>query len=124
MVGLLGCALGRCSTSLSAIVFAALLSVPIYAAEAEEELMDLDLNLNAMGMSSVHHTHIGGEWMVGYQFMTMGMNGNRDGTSRVSTGDVLSAFPVAPTAMDMNVHMVSLMYAATDRLAAMVMCRT
>ncbi len=67
------------------------------------------------------HTHLEGEWMLGYQFMSMGMNGNRDGTRDLSDGDVLNDFPVAPTSMTMQMHMPMLMYAPSDDLTLMAM---
>ena len=51
-----------------------------------EELMELDvLSVSVLGT----HTHLAGEWMIGYRLMFMRMQGNRDGTSRQSSGDVL-----------------------------------
>ncbi len=47
------------------------------------------------------HTHLEDERMLGYQFMIMDMNGNRDGTRNLSVGDVLNDFMVAPTSMTM-----------------------
>ncbi len=67
------------------------------------------------------HTHLEGEWMLGYQFMSMGMNGNRDGTRDLSDGDVLNDFLVAPTKMTMQMHMPMLMYAPSDDLTLMAM---
>ncbi len=43
------------------------------------------------------HTHLEDEWMLGYQFMSMGMNGNRDGTRGLSDGDVLNDFTESAT---------------------------
>ncbi|MBW2445256.1 MAG: transporter [Deltaproteobacteria bacterium] len=67
------------------------------------------------------HNHGAGEFMLSYRFMFMSMKGNRDGTERVSTADVLTEFPVSPTAMDMEMHMFGLMWAPTDRLTLMAM---
>ncbi len=68
-----------------------------------EELMKLDiLPINVLGT----HTHLAGEWMIGYKFMFMRMDGNRDGTDRKTVSDVLQDFPVAPTEMTMAMHMV------------------
>ena len=61
------------------------------------------------------HTHDAGEWMVSYRYMRMRMNGNRDGDDRVSATSVLRDFPVAPTRMDMEMHMFGLMVAPIDR---------
>jgi len=67
------------------------------------------------------HTHKTGEWMFSYRVMHMEMDGNRDGTSRISTSQVHSQFPVAPTNMDMEMHMLGAMYAPNDNLTLSVM---
>lgn len=85
------------------------------------QILELDLKLNAMGITGIHHTHIGGEWMVGYKFMSMHMDGNRDGTDRMSETEVLSQFMVTPTEMDMEMHMLDLMWAPNDDWTYMVM---
>ncbi len=83
-----------------------------------EELMEVEVvPINILGT----HTHLEGEWMIGYQFKSMRMNGNRDGTSSVGKADVLRDFPVAPTDMSMEMHMAMLMYAPTDDLTLMAM---
>ena len=83
-----------------------------------QELMDLDvLFVNVLGT----HTHLAGEWMIGYKLMFMRMDGNRDGTERISDDEVLEDFPVTPTNMDMAMHMVEVMYAPSDDLTLMVM---
>ena len=66
-----------------------------------EELMELDvLFVNVLGT----HTHLAGEWMIGYKFKLMRMEGNRDGTNRRTAGEVLQDFPVTPTEMNMAMH--------------------
>ena len=67
------------------------------------------------------HTHLGGEWMIGYKTMPMRMSGNRDGTTRRSVEDVLGQYMVAPTSMRMEMHMVDVMYAPHDTLTLMAM---
>jgi hypothetical protein len=68
------------------------------------------------------HMHDAGEGMLSYRFMFMDMDGNRNGSSRVSDGDVLRRFPVAPTSMTTQVHMAGAMWAPIQRvtLAAML----
>ena len=83
-----------------------------------EELMELDvLSVSVLGT----HTHLAGEWMIGYRFMFMRMQGNRDGTSRQSSGDVLQNFPVTPTEMNMAMHMFEVMYVPSRDLTLMAM---
>jgi len=67
------------------------------------------------------HTHPAGEWMLSYRYMYMDMDGNRDGSSRKGTGDVLRDYMVAPSEMTMVMHMLGLMYAPTDDLTLMAM---
>ena len=83
-----------------------------------EELMELDvLSVSVLGT----HTHLAGDWMIGYRFMFMRMQGNRDGTSRQSSGDVLQNFPVTPTEMNMAMHMFEVMYSPSSDLTLMAM---
>jgi len=83
-----------------------------------EELAHTEIvPLNVLGS----HTHFQGEWMVGYNFMFMDMRGNLDGTRDVSVSEVLQKYPVAHTAMSMQMHMFELMYAPTERLTLMAM---
>ena len=59
--------------------------------------------------------------MFSYRAMHMEMDGNRDGTDRLSTSEVLSQFMVAPKKMDMEMHMLGAMFAPTDDLALSIM---
>lgn len=82
----------------------------------------LDFELSALAISSIHHTHEKGEWMVGYRYKFMSMKGNRDGTDGISADDVLaSGFMATPLSMDMHMHMIHVMYAPTDSLTVMAM---
>ncbi len=67
------------------------------------------------------HMHKKGEWMLSYRYMFMNMNGNRDGTDRLGTDAVNADFPVAPFDMDMEMHMLGLMWAPSDRVTVMGM---
>ena len=68
------------------------------------------------------HTHKQGEWMTSYRYSYMHMDGNRDGTNRMSSAAVISSgFMVAPLEMDMHMHMFGLMYGATDNLTLTAM---
>jgi hypothetical protein len=59
--------------------------------------------------------------MVGLDYMFMHMNGNRSRSTRLSRGKVLEDYMVAPLRMDMQMAMLSVMYAPSDRVTAMVM---
>jgi hypothetical protein len=83
-----------------------------------EELFDTKIvATNVLGT----HTHFTGEWMIGYSYMSMDMRGNRSGTLAVTDSDVLQDFMVAPTLMEMETHMLMVMYGVSDRLTLMVM---
>lgn len=105
-----------------ALVAGAWVGLPL-AAQADthpHEAGDRAITHGPIGVMG-EHNHAAGEWMLSYRFMFMSMKGNRDGTERVSTSDVLAEFAVSPTAMDMEMHMFGVMYAPTDRLTLMVM---
>jgi len=67
------------------------------------------------------HLHKEGELMLSYRYMFMDMDGNRDGSRSVSTADVLEDFPVTPTDMDMEMHMLGAMFAPNDKVTLMAM---
>ncbi len=83
-----------------------------------DDLLKLEVTLvNVLGT----HTHLEDEWMIGYQFKTMKMDGNRSGTQDLSVAEVHSPFAVAPLEMTMDMHMPMVMYAPTDHLTFMAM---
>ncbi|GMQ75438.1 MAG: hypothetical protein BMS9Abin01_0688 [Gammaproteobacteria bacterium] len=59
--------------------------------------------------------------MPSLQYMRMRMNDNRDGTTDVSTAEVLSQYPVAPLNMDVDMLMAGLMYGISDDISVMAM---
>lgn len=67
------------------------------------------------------HVHAAGEFMLSYRYMRMEMSGNRDGATTQSTDEALLQFPVTPTKMDMEMHMLGGMWAPHDRVTLMVM---
>lgn len=67
------------------------------------------------------HVHEAGEFMFSYRFMYMNMDGNRTDTDAVSQADVLQDFMVTPVSMPMQMHMVGMMYAPSDRVTLMGM---
>lgn len=71
------------------------------------------------------HTHGAGEFMLSYRLMLMDMGGLRDGTEGLDPTTVVdpdgSNFMVAPTNMQMQMHMLGLMYAPTSSLTLMAM---
>lgn len=67
------------------------------------------------------HLHPKGGLMVSYRHMNMFMNGNRDGSELINDNEVYNDYMVAPQEMGMEMHMLGLMYAPSDRLTIMVM---
>ena len=68
------------------------------------------------------HTHTAGEVMVSYRYMFMDMEGMRDGTTDLSSQQLFGrGFPVAPTSMTMDMHMLGFMFAPTDEVTLFAM---
>lgn len=67
------------------------------------------------------HTHAAGETMFSYRYMSMDMDGLRDGSRGVSEQSVLEEFMVTPTDMRMDMHMFGAMFAPSDRITLMLM---
>lgn len=68
------------------------------------------------------HTHDAGEFMLSYRFMTMAMDGHRRGTQSLSAEDVFGlGYDIAASDMSMDMHMIGMMHAPTDKLTLMAM---
>lgn len=86
------------------------------------------------------HAHKAGEFMFGYRYQHMGMNGNLMGTESMTPAQIVTSVPnrfggmsgmagmsmggklrSAPLNMDMDMHMFEAMYAPTDWVTLMVM---
>ena len=81
------------------------------------------------------HRHKTGELMISYRFMSMEMDGSRDGTNSLTPEEIATTTPnrfantpgqpptlrVVPTDMQMDMHMVGAMYGLTDRVTLMGM---
>ena len=67
------------------------------------------------------HGHKAGEMMLAYRFMAMEMRGLQSGTDAVEIADVLKDFMMAPTAMDMRMHMFGVIFAPHDKITLMGM---
>jgi hypothetical protein len=65
--------------------------------------------------------HGPGEVMLSYRYMRMRMNGSRDRTERESSASVLRDFPVTPTEMDVEGHVVGVMWAPHRRVTLLAM---
>lgn len=88
----------------------------------EGDIASLSLgDLLEQRFASPHHQHAEGEWMVGYGYRFMRMSGMRDGLRALSRDDVLADFPVTPTSMSAQIHMMTIMFAPRDWLTLMAM---
>ncbi|MCA9398793.1 MAG: hypothetical protein KC618_03505 [Candidatus Omnitrophica bacterium] len=67
------------------------------------------------------HTHKAGEFMTSYRYMRMDMPQNYSGSKKLSVAQVHDQFIVSPVDMQMDMHMLGMMYAPTDELTMMLM---
>ena len=81
------------------------------------------------------HMHGKGEWMFSYRFMTMNMQGNLKNSSAIDPDTIVTTEPnrffgmpgmpptlrIVPLDMTMDMHMLGLMYAPSDKLTLMFM---
>lgn len=67
------------------------------------------------------HEHPKGIWKFSYRYMSMMMDGNLSGTTKVDDNFVFNKYLMSPQNMRMDMHMVMAMYGITNRLSAMVM---
>ena len=84
-----------------------------------EQLSNLDIvQPNVLG----GHTHPSGEIMFGYGYMHMHMSGIYQGTREISPAEAFAdGFPTVHTKMEMDMHMLDVMYAPTEQLTLMAM---
>lgn len=78
----------------------------------------------------VHHTHSQGSWMFEFRTMRMTMDNLIQGDNEIASDSILQpgapnpsagTFPMTPTSMTMDMHMLMAMYGFTDKITAMVM---
>jgi len=67
------------------------------------------------------HLHEIGGLMVSFRYMSMNMDGNKSGTDVINDSDIYNNFLVAPQNMTMDMYMIGLMYAPSDKLTLMAM---
>jgi len=67
------------------------------------------------------HYHKKGEFMFSYRFMPMWMEDNLQSNDDISNEAIYQDFMVAPQKMNMNMHMLGLMYAPSNRVTLMAM---
>ncbi len=67
------------------------------------------------------HYHKKGEFMTSYRYMPMWMEGSLSSSDDVSNATIFQNFMVAPQKMRMDMHMLGVMYATSDKLTLMIM---
>ena len=67
------------------------------------------------------HYHKKNELMASYRYMPMSMNGTLKTTDDISEEIIHQNFMVAPQKMDMDMHMLGIMYAPSDYITLMLM---
>lgn len=86
-------------------------------------------NLSAASRPDAHapigvmgdHTHKAGEWMASYRHMHMRMNTIYQGTDSVAANGAETGYMMSPREMTVDMDMLSVMYAPTDKLTLMLM---
>ena len=68
------------------------------------------------------HIHRKGGLMASYRYMYMNMERNYDGDSQISDAAARKGYMVSSAEMDMQMHMLGVMYAPSDKLTLMLMC--
>lgn len=101
----------------AATLLAAQLVTPVVHASGNITMPTDHAPIGVMG----DHTHSKGEWMLAYRFARMGMEGNRDGSRRLTPAQVRASFMVAPLKMETTMHMFGGMYGVNDRLTMTAM---
>ena len=67
------------------------------------------------------HYHKKGEFMFSYRFMPMWMDGSLKSTDDISNEEIYQNFMGSPQKMNMNMHMIGVMYAPSDRITLIAM---
>lgn len=114
------------SCFVSAAISVALLacSAPL-AAHWDGGRADAHAPISVMG----DHVHKRGEWMLSYRYMGMTMDGNRKADERLTDSEAFAQLPgmgamnmkVLPVDMQMEMHMLGVMYAPSDTVTLMLM---
>jgi len=99
-----------------------LMATTTYAQESENEQWtsnrpDGHAPITVMG----DHMHNKGEVMFSYRYMYMNMEDLNRGSENVSFENALSQYMVTPTSMPMNMHMLGLMYAPSNKITLVAM---
>eukprot|EP01047_Picozoa_sp_COSAG01_P002075 COSAG01_NODE_52_length_31456_cov_125.226648_33_plen_332_part_00 len=74
----------------------------------------------AIGISGAH-THQAKEIMLSYKYMNMKMKDSNSGSKKISTAKILETYMMAPTEMEMQMHMIGSMFAPNNKVTFMGM---
>ena len=77
-------------------------------------------DMNPSGIM-IGHPHPKKIWMISYRYMNMFMNNNLSGTKKVSDETIFQNYIMSPTTMNMDMHMVMVMYGLSNKLSVMGM---
>ncbi|HTI51170.1 MAG TPA: hypothetical protein VL475_09470 [Planctomycetaceae bacterium] len=83
--------------------------------------LDRPDGLAPIGVIGDHTLEAGGQFLISYRYNNTIFNGNRDGTTNLSTGSVLSNFPIAPTSMQTQRQTLLIEYGVTDDLTLLAL---
>ncbi|MFV9551588.1 nitrous oxide reductase accessory protein NosL [Algibacter sp. PT7-4] len=67
------------------------------------------------------HLHSKGGLMLSFRYMNMTMEGNKSGTNNTSNTTIYNNYMVAPQEMKMNMYMLGIMYAPSNKITLMLM---
>lgn len=77
--------------------------------------------LAPIGVFGDHTLDAGGQFLISYRYNNTAFHGNRDGTDDLNTASVLADFPIAPTDMQVQRHMLLMEYGVTDDLTLLAL---
>ncbi len=101
------------------LFFLVIFSFLSFADSNNLSLPDAHAPISVMG----DHVHSKGEWMVSYRYMKMPMAGVLQGTTDVSFSsyNADTSYMAYLESMDMDMHMIGIMFAPSDKLTLMLM---
>ncbi len=80
----------------------------------------LNHSMNKAFILGLPHPHSKGEYMISYQFMSMGTSKIQNGANKISVDDILKSYEETPTSMNTYESMFMGMYAPSDKLNIML----
>ena len=117
--------------TLAVAMLAAVISTDVKADSGMTMRPDSHAPIGVMG----DHMHMSGEWMFSYRFMTMDMQDNLKGSNGIDPDSIVTSeanrffgtpgqpptLRIVPLEMTMDMHMLGLMYAPSDKVTLMLM---